>query len=121
MTKEDFELLGFITEVLPSGYLNLINKQPFYYNGCFTICCYRGGSYTMTTNHKSLESIFLNLKELRTVDPASVHPSAPIKKKTKTVEPKKEDAFEPVTNQSLAEFLTTESPAPVKTRRKRKA
>ena len=121
MTKEDFELLGFITEVLPSGYLNLINKHPFYYNGCFTICCFRGGIYTMTTNHKSLDSIFSTLKELRTVDPASVRPSVGVSKKTNTVKSKKKDTTEPLTDRDLGEFLTSQDQAPVKSRRKRKA
>ena len=121
MDKDDFELLGFTTETLPSGYINLINKQPFHYNGCKTICCYRGGIYVMTTNHKSLDSILSTLRELRTVDPSSVNSTQVAKKKTKTVKTKKEDAFEAVTDQDLTAFLVSESEAPVKTRRRRKA
>ena len=123
MNKDDFELLGFTTETLPSGYINLINKEPFHYNGCKTICCYRGGIYVMTTNHKSLDSILSTLRELRTVDPSTLKSTTLIKKKTKILKSTQDDPLEPVTNQSLAEFLSSDSDAPiapVKTRRKRK-
>ena len=120
MDKEQFELLGFTTETLPSGYLNVINKEPFVYNGCTTVILYRGGQYTITTTHKTIESFFNTLRELRTIDPASLHSRAPIKKKTKTVKETHQDVLEPVTDQSLAEFLTSQPAAPVKTRRKRK-
>lgn len=121
MTKEDFELLGFITETLPSGYINIINKQPFRYNGCTTVITYRGGNYIITTTHKTLETFFRGLTELRTLDPASLKSSTPVKKKTKRVQETQEDALEPVTNQDLTAFLLSESAAPVKTRRRRKA
>ena len=123
MDKDDFELLGFTTETLPSGYINLINKQPFHYNGCKTICCYRGGIYVMTTNHKSLDSILSTLRELRTVDLSTLKSTTVVKKKTKILKSTQDDPLEPVTNQSLAEFLSSDSDAPiapVKTRRKRK-
>ena len=123
MDKDDFELLGFTTETLPSGYINLINKEPFHYNGCRTICCYRGGIYVMTTNHKSLDSILSTLRELRTVDLSTLKSTTVVKKKTKILKSTQDDPLEPVTNQSLAEFLSGDSDAPiapVKTRRKRK-
>jgi len=121
MTKEDFELLGFTTETLPSGYINIINKEPFRYNGCTTVITYRGGSYIITTNHKTLDTFFRDLTELRTIEPSSVKSRAPVKKKTKTVQETQEDALEPITNQDLTAFLVADSKAPVKTRRKRKA
>lgn len=121
MTKEDFELLGFTTETLPSGYLNIINKVPFRYNGGTTVVTYRGGNYIRTTTHKTLETFFRDLTELRTLDPASLKSSTAIKKKTKTVTRTQEDAPEPVTDRDLGEFLVAESEAPVKTRRRRKA
>ena len=119
MTKNEFEREGFTHEILPSGYLNVYNKEPFTLNGSTTICSW-SGRYFRTTNYKSLDELLKTVR-LETIELSSVRPSAPVKKKTKTVEPKKEDAFEPVTNQSLAEFLLTETEAPVKTRRKRKA
>lgn len=121
MTKEDFELLGFITETLPSGYLNLINKLPFRYNGTTTIICYKGGQYIRTTNHKTLDSLLSGLFELNTIESSSVNPAKSVKKKTKAPVPVKEDAFEPLTNQDLTAFLVSESEAPVKPKRRRKA
>lgn len=121
MNKEDFELLGFTTETLPSGYINIINKEPFRYNGCTTVITYRGGSYIITTNHKTLDTFFRDLKELRTIEPSSLKSKAPIKKKTKKVQETHLDALQPVTDQPLAAFLVAESEAPVKTRRRRKA
>jgi hypothetical protein len=120
MTKEDFELLGFTIETLPSGYLNIINKQPFRYNGGTTVITYRGGNYIRTTTHKTLETFFRDLTELKTLDPSSLKSSAPIKRKSKTVTRTQEDALEPVTNQDLTAFLVAQSEAPVKTRRGRK-
>ena len=121
MNKEAFELLGFTTETLPSGYLNIINKEPFRYNGGTTVVTYRGGNYIRTTTHKTLETFFRDLTELRTIDPASLKSSTAVKKKTKTVQETQEDALEPITNQDLTAFLTSQPEAPVKTRRKRKA
>jgi hypothetical protein len=120
MTKEDFELLGFTTETLPSGYLNIINKVPFCYNGGTTVITYRGGTYIRTTTHKTLETFFRDLTELRTLDPSSLKSSTAAKKKTKKVQETHLDALEPVTDQSLAEFLTASPESPTKTRRKRK-
>jgi hypothetical protein len=121
MNKEDFELLGFITEILPSGYINISNKQPFRYNGSTTIICYKGGHYIRTTNHKTLDSLFSGLFELNTIEPSSVNPAKPVKKKTKATTPVQEDAFEPLTNQDLTAFLVSSSEAPVKPKRRRKA
>lgn len=119
MNKEDFELLGFQTETLPSGFINIINKSPFKYNGGTTVITYRGGNYIRTTTHKTLETFFRDLTELRTLDPASIKSSAPIKKKTKKVQEKQEDALEPVTDRDLGEFLTSQPQATTKTKRKK--
>ena len=119
MTKTEFEQEGFTTEVLPSGHLNVYNKEPFTLNGSTTICSW-SGRYFRTTNYKSLDELLKTVR-LETIELSSVRPSAPIKKNTKTVKSKKEDVLEPQTNQSLAEFLLTETEAPVKSRRKRKA
>jgi len=121
MTKEDFELLGFQIETLPSGYINIINKVPFKYNGGTTVITYRGGQYIRTTTHKTLETFFRDLTELRTLDPASLKSSTAINKSIKTVARTQEDDLQPVTDQSLAAFLTSQPEAPTKTRRRRQA
>lgn len=120
MTKEDFELLGFTTEILPSGYINIVNKEPFRYNGGTTVITYRGGQYIRTTTHKTLETLFRDLTELRTIEPSSLKSSTPVKKSTKTVNRTQDDELQPLTDQSLAAFLTSQPEATTKTRRKRK-
>lgn len=120
MTKEDFELLGFTTEQLPSGYLNLINKLPFRYNGTTTIICYKGGQYIRTTNYKTLDSLLSGLFELNTIDRATTNPAAPVKKNTKKSKEIVVDVLEPSTNQDLTAFLLSDSEAPVKPKRRRK-
>lgn len=127
MNKEDLELLGFTIEVLPSGYINLINQQPFHYNGTTTICRHSRAGYIRTTTHKTLDGILNNLTELRMVENdshsikrASVKTEAPIKKKTKAVKSVQEDPLEALTDQDLGAFLTSQSEATDKPRRTRK-
>jgi hypothetical protein len=121
MTKDEFFALHFEIETLPSGYLNIINKVPFKYNGGTTVITYRGGNYIRTTTHKTLETFFRDLTELKTLDPSSLKSSSPVKRKSKTVTRTQEDDLQPVTDQSLAAFLTSQPEAPTKTRRRRQA
>jgi len=64
MTKKEFEEMKFEIDILPSGYINIINVSPFRYNGCNTVVCYRGGTYMFTTNHKSLPELLKGITEL---------------------------------------------------------
>ena len=120
MTKSDFELLGFSSEILPSGYLNIINTQPFCYNNTKTICCY-GGRYVRTTTHKSIESVLSNLFQLETIDRSTLNPRSVNKTKTRKTQEETPDAIKPVTNQDLSAFLSEEFPAQPKKRRTRKS
>ena len=120
MNKEEFEKLGYEIEVLPSGYLNILNSLPFRHNGTETICCMKG-KYMKTTNSKSIKELLDNLFELKTVGESSVRPVAPDKKKTKAVQPKQEEGIVALTDQPLAAFLVDVPEAPIKTKRKKKS
>lgn len=119
MTKDEFELLGFTTEILPSGYMNIYNKDPFYYNGTVTICCW-SNRYFRTTNHKTLESLLNNLRELRTIERVTLKSKESIKEKTKRAKSTQVDPLEPLTNQDLGAFLTGDSVKDTKPKRTRK-
>lgn len=119
MTKDEFEREGFTYEILPSGHLNVYNKEPFRLNDCVTICCW-SGRYLRTTTYKSFTDLLTNVR-LETVELASIRPASPVKKKTHKTKEVVPDQLSPLTNQSLAEFLTTESESPPKKRRSRKS
>ena len=129
MNKEEFEKLGYDWEYLPSGYINIFHSQPFRYNSTETICQTKG-KYCRTTSVKSLDELFAKLTELETIK----FPERVISKQNATLtgtnlpsgKPHKiakapKSTLEPVTNQDITAFLVSESQAPVKTRRKRKA
>ena len=106
MNKEEFEKNGFTSETLPSGYLNIINSEPFLYNNTKTICCY-GGRYSRTTTHKDLSSLFSNLFELKTIDRATLNSRPFIKENTKEIRQARQAPNSPVINQ---EVITPDPP-----------
>ena len=105
MNKEEFEKNGFTSETLPSGYLNIINSEPFLYNNTKTICCY-GGRYSRTTTHKDLSSLFSNLFELKTIDRATLNSRPFIKEKSQKITQERIQPISPVINQSVTEPIS---------------
>ena len=55
--------MGFDTEILPSGRINLLNKLPFVINGMKTITQFKG-SYTFTTEAKSIPDLLTYIRTL---------------------------------------------------------
>lgn len=134
MNKEEFELSGYTTETLPSGYLNIISQTPFTHNGGTTLCRF-GGRYTKSTQYKSLDELLRNIRQLvpakswvratpRAPRPANendshgrttLNPESPVKKKNKKTQEETTRTPDPIVDQPLT------TPKPRKPRASKKS
>lgn len=117
MNKKEFEKLGYEWEYLPSGYLNIINANPFRYNGTETICRTKG-KYCRTTSVKSLDELFKKLTQLETIEGATANKTVVSKENPKKIATAPKSSIEPVTNQDLGAFLTGNSTPDIKPKKR---
>lgn len=109
MDKKTFEKLNFETEVLPSGYINIINNLPFRFNGTETIYRTKGRFYR-TTDFKSFDALLKGTFELEFIKRASFSKTTVAKENPPKIATARRTRRTPQQKQQV----TAVKPAPVK-------
>ena len=69
MTETQLKLLGFSTEILPSGRINLYHPERFAVNGLTAYLCVKG-KYTRTMEQRSIQDLCSYIKKVDFPDQA---------------------------------------------------
>ena len=115
MTKDEFDELKFEIDILPSGYINISNISPFRYNGRTTVICYKGGTYIVTTNHKTIPEFLNGITELVLISrPPTLKEMIGTKMETNPIKEAKATKAVPIVDQPLTDQKPTKKRAPRK-------
>jgi hypothetical protein len=115
MNKNEFDELKFEIDILPSGYINISNKLPFRYNGRTTLICYKGGTYIVTTNHKTIPEFLNGITELFLVSrPPTLQEMVGSKVDDQPIKEGRQIKSKTIVDQPLAEQKPTKKRAPRK-------